>query len=71
MENLLLVTSAISVLRPEYKYLLPLDEDAKNCHVKLPEDYPLEIPLEKGLGNENYLRTGIKSELGFHIGCIK
>lgn len=63
----MLITSAISVLKPEYSNLLPPESIIRKVEVQLPLDYPLEGPLQRGLGAENYLRTGVISNLGLHI----
>lgn len=68
-ENFLLINQSICTLEPDFKYLLPPKSITENIITKLKPvlDYPLEAPLQKGLGGENYVNTCMKTELGHHI----
>lgn len=69
-ENYSLITAAISAIRPDLYNLLP-SKDVVNIQMKPSIDYPLEASLEKCFGGKQYLKTGVYSNLGLHIGNLK
>ncbi|KAB0800557.1 hypothetical protein PPYR_06297 [Photinus pyralis] len=67
--NFILVCQAINAFQPNYAHLLPSTNIINNIFAQINhnENYPLEVPLIKGLGGEVYVKTGVTSKLAHHI----
>lgn len=70
-ENIILLTAAVKVMHPEFSKFLPSNEAIDLNSENFPVDYPLEGALEKCLGGKQYVKTGVNSDLGLHIGKYK
>ncbi|KAF5303619.1 hypothetical protein FQA39_LY09866 [Lamprigera yunnana] len=68
-EHFIQIYQAIETFQPGYLYLLPPKSylDSAVSQIKPFEEYTLQKALERGLGGENYVATGIRTALGCHI----
>ncbi|KAK4885237.1 hypothetical protein RN001_001508 [Aquatica leii] len=68
-DHFLLIYQAIATFHPNYLYLLPVKGfvDDIVSQIKPVEEYSFQKSLEKGLGGEKYVKTGLQTALGHHI----